>query len=256
MTCAFPQIGDSLLREQLYHQVKQLDEFIARFNYKTDIYGHQINATHQSTRTQYLLSLFDIYYIKQISQTGSTIIQQFVNQVTDQRTPQFLKFADENLFALTQCQVSYKGKEYAMQLLLKVELAPNGAAKWVIYDARGDFLKPSLRTHDVSIYIPPNSHETNFISMRQALQKNSQQAIDYAYKNFQPDQMSIFLFEISNKNLKIKFIDKITYHLLQLDGWAFTIDFFNRPDQNSGWLISKLMKLEISTEQYVHNLMK
>jgi hypothetical protein len=256
ITCVFPQIGDSLLKEHLYFQVKQLDEFMQRFNYKIDVYGRKIDSTHPITRQQYLFSLFDINYLKNISQTEKSNLKAFVDEVINSTKPQFLQFANENLFAQAQCQVSYKGRENKMQLLLRVEATPNSGAKWVIADVKSDFLRLSPRKNDSSLYIPPNSHETNFMSMRQAFQQHSEQVLTYTRPDFQVDEMSIFVFEIANKNLKIKFIDKITYHFLQLEGWIFTVDFFNRADKNSGWLISRLLKSENNKARYLQNLTK
>ncbi len=256
LTGVAAQSADSLLSEQLHFQVKQLDEFIQRFNYKLDVYGREIGANHPITRSQYLFSLFDTYYLQKESKDGNTEAKQFVSQLTDNKHPQFLQFTNENLFALAQCKVNYKGKERQMQLLLKVELAANGAAKWVIYDAKADFLQPPSRTNNISIYIAPNSHETYFMGMRQGLQTNKDQVTDFAHKDFQPDALSIFLFEIANKNLKITTVDTVTYHFLQLDGWAFSVDFFNRAEKNSGWLISKLTKLATTKEDYIKAIIR
>lgn len=247
---------DSLLGEELHFQVKQLDEFIQRFNYKLDVYGREIGATHPIPRSQYLLSLFDVNYLKDMNKEESTVIRQFVSQITDNASPQFLKFAGENIFAFAQCEATYEGKEKALQLILKIELAPNGAAKWVIYDVKASFLQPPLRTNNISLYIPPNSHETNFMSMRQELQRNKDQVTDYVRKDFQPDPMSIFLFEIANKRLKITGVSSQTYHILAFDGWVFTIDFFNRSGKNSGWLISKLSKMTTTKSEYIKSLVK
>lgn len=256
LTDVAAQSADSLLNEQLHFQIKQLDEFIQRFNHKIDVYGREISVNHSITRPEYLFSLFDTYYLQKESKDGRTEAKQFVSQITDNNRPQFLKFANENLFALAQCKVNYKGKEKPMQLLLKVELVANGAAKWVIYDVKADFLQPPSRTNNISIYIAPNSHETYFMGMRQGLQTNKDQVTDFAHKDFQPDALSIFLFEIANKNLKINFVNTVTYHFLQLEGWAFTVDFFNRADKNSGWLISKLTKLAVSKEDYIKAIIR
>lgn len=252
---AFPQTeGNALLKEQLYYQVKQLDEFINRFNYKIDVYGKPIQEGHRFTRAEYIFSIFDSNYLKQLDSKSINNIKEFVRYVTENQSPTFLKL-DENLYALAQCQVNYKGKNLPATILLKIELAPNGAAKWVLADAKADFLQLPPRKNISSIYIPPNSHETNFISMRKELEKN-QQVLDYATKAFEPDILSIFLFEIYNKNLKINVIDKITYHFFQIEGYVFSVDFFNRPEKNSGWLVSNLSKMNENRAVYLKKLLQ
>ncbi len=252
---AFPQTnGDALLKEQLYYQVKQLDEFINRFNYKTDVYGKSIEEGHKFTRTEYIFSIFDSNYLRQLDSKSVNTIKEFVKYITEKQPPLYLQ-RNENLYALAQCQVTYKGRNQAVSLLLKIELAPNGAAKWVLSDVKADFLELPPRKNDPSIYIAPNSNETNFMSIRKELEK-TQQITDYATKDFQTDIFSIFLFEIYNKNLKITSVDKITYHFFQIDGYTFSVDFFNRPEKNSGWLISKLIRTEGDKAQYIKNLIK
>jgi hypothetical protein len=237
----------------LYYQVKQLDEFISRFNYKTDVYGKSITEGHQFTRAEYIFSIFDSNYLRKLDSKSIVFVKDFVRYVVDKQPPLYLKM-NENLYALAQCEANYKGKTYPLTVLLKVELASNGAAKWVLADAKANFLQLPPRKNEPSIYIPPNSHETNFISMRKELEK-TQQITDYATKEFQTDTFSIFLFEIYNKNLKINTIDKITYYFFHADNHVFSVDFFNRPEKNSGWLIASVSKLEESKPSFLKKLL-
>ena len=245
--------GDELLKEMLHYQVKQLDEFINRFNYTTDVYGKPITEGHQFTRSEYIFSIFDSNYLKKMDNKNILLVKDFVRYVVGKQPALYLKM-NENLYALAQCEATYKGKNYPLAVLLNIELAPNGAAKWVVVDAKADFLQLPARKNDPSIYIPPNSHETNFMGMRKELEK-TQQITDYTAKTFQADLFSIFLFEIYNKNLKINTINKITYHFFQAEGYTFSVDFFNRPEKNSGWLISKLAKLEEEKKNYLKKIM-
>jgi hypothetical protein len=38
-------------------------------------------------------------------------------------------------------------------------------------------------------------------------------------------------------------VGQVKFHFFQIDGWYFELAFFNRPGNNSGWLISKLFKI-------------
>ena len=46
---------------------------------------------------------------------------------------------------------------------------------------------------------------------------------------------------IDQGRLKFVQVDSISYHLLQLPGWIVEVKCINRQDNNSGWLISRLM---------------
>lgn len=241
--CIFAQIGDSLLRESLYREVKQLDEFIERFNYKQDIYGKKITADYPISRPKYLLALFDYQYLKGLDETGKKRCEEFVQAICNPANPFYLDFFKPDWYAQTHCNLSYKNKTEKGEIWLKIDVLQNKTCKWVITNVQAPFLELPPRRNDISVFIPPNSHETNFMALPKETEKNTQW-LDYTSQNYTPDILSIFLFEGYQKRLKINHIEKTTFHFFQLNGWAFTVEFFNRSEQNSGWLISKIVRLE------------
>jgi len=55
--------------------------------------------------------------------------------------------------------------------------------------------------------------------------------------------LSLLIYEIKLGNLKFERSGLLKFHFFQIDGWYFEISYFNRPGYNSGWLISKLYKI-------------
>ncbi len=255
MNNCFAQLSDSLINERLYNEVKQLDEFIERFNYKQDIHGNKISPNFSIPRVQYIASLIEANYILRASKASLATYRNFIDTIANPSHPFLIKFAEKDWYAQASCQIIYKNQIKDLDLLLKIEQAPNKTTRWVIIGVKSDFLPLPSRSDDSSLYITPNSHETNFIDMRKNLEKKEQVA-HYTQKDFQLDAFSIFLFEIYNGNLKIDFVKKITYHFLQLDNWFFTVDYFDRNISNSVWLISKIGRLNITKEQYIKQLLK
>ena len=49
--------------------------------------------------------------------------------------------------------------------------------------------------------------------------------------------------ELIEGNIEYEYIDRITYHFLQVENWAFMVHSVNRSDPNSGWLISDIVRL-------------
>jgi hypothetical protein len=71
----------------------------------------------------------------------------------------------------------------------------------------------------------------------------------FTTKNFTPDHLSVFLYEIRKGNLKFKAVDEVKFHFFQINGWYFELADFNRPGYNTGWLISNLVKLKNDSEK-------
>jgi hypothetical protein len=66
-----------------------------------------------------------------------------------------------------------------------------------------------------------------------------------------------FIQALEKGELEYVQVNKVTYHFLQVKGWAFTVQQFVRQDKNSGWLISKLTKADEGTkEHYPQKLFK
>ena len=65
----------------------------------------------------------------------------------------------------------------------------------------------------------------------------------YASKTFKPDYRTLLFYEVKMGNMEYQNLGPLKFHFFQVDGWYFEVNFFNRPGNNSGWLISKLYKI-------------
>jgi hypothetical protein len=71
----------------------------------------------------------------------------------------------------------------------------------------------------------------------------------FAAKDFTPDHLSVFLYEMKRGSLKFKTVTDVKFHFFQISGWYFELSEFNRPGYNTGWLISNLVKLNSSADK-------
>jgi hypothetical protein len=69
---------------------------------------------------------------------------------------------------------------------------------------------------------------------------------NYVVKN-RSYQLEKLISKVKNSEIKFVQVNTISYHLLQLENWLLIVDYFNRNEKNSGWLINTLLK--ISDEQ-------
>ncbi len=227
--------------ENFAFEVKQIDEFIERFNnsentlirqYIKDNYG-----TEELSREDILKSLFNQKNESWNLRDVDNFIEQIINR------DYTLKFDDKDWYAKLDCSVDYLGEEFSMTMIMNIEKNPKSQAKkWVITSVDAQFLDIP-ESSDKSKSINPASHGTNFIALDRALEDTSNMK-NYVSSGFKPDQLTLFMSLLSCRKISIKQVDRIQYHFLQIDGWAFSVKNFERNSKNSGWLIGKLERMD------------
>ncbi len=122
--------------------------------------------------------------------------------------------------------------------------------KWVIRKAHVDQWEKYFErdTSKVGKFLHPMSHELDFMNIRKAF-NNPDSISQFTAKKFEPDHLSIILYELKKGNLKFKSVESVKFHFLQINGWYFELSDFNRPGYNTGWLISNLVKIKNDSEK-------
>ena len=246
-TFAQNNLGDSKLdASALFAQTKQLTQFFRRFNGEEDAKGNKLDSTdtnyrNQKLRTEFLGILFD----KQNVNITDELKAQFIKDVTNNQNSKFLNFRGKDWFAEVNAVFTYQNRP--VNILIYLELEQSGLGyKWVISNVLFDsfsqiFFHPNNDDQAMS-FLHPMSHEIDFMNLRKAF--DDPKDIDYyAPKDYTPDYLTLFFVEIKNKNLIYKTINNVKFHFLQIDGWYFEVNDFNRPGFNSGWLVSNMLKI-------------
>jgi hypothetical protein len=238
-------IGEELL---FAFEVKQIDEFIERFNNEETLIKEYIRRADPGaviSRTDMLKSLINQYD----STWNLSLINQFIYHVNDREKPVYLHFLDPEWYAEVKCSVRYMNKDQKVTLLLKIERGLDQSSKWVILLATADFLTLPQNSDNAS-FLNPVSQGTDFLALDKAMadKKNLRNFLPAGYKE---DQLSIFLDHWKNGRIALRQVDKITYHFLQVNGWIFTVENFKRQSRNGGWLISAICKAdEVQKNEY------
>ncbi|MTI39373.1 hypothetical protein [Fulvivirga lutimaris] len=237
-------VSESDDESKLYAETKQLNQFFRRFNGEEDEKGNRYYAKDKEYRSvnlrkKYLPILFD----KENASLSRDLKVEFADQVLDKKNPAFLNFHDNNWFAEVNTIFMLKGKAQPFTLYLQLE-KQNDGSKWVIYNVYSPYLAKYFDrdTSQTKNFLHPMSHELDFMNFRKAFD-HSEEVAAYTNKDYQSDQVSIFIYEIKNGNLKFQTVTSLNFHLFQLDGWYLQLSEFNRPGYNRGWLISDLVKV-------------
>ena len=246
-------IESSAEREKMFvFEVKHIDEFMERFNFEQNsLIISYVKMNYPGVRID-KGSLVTNLFNRQNKNWIKSDVDSFFNQVISPAHPVELDFYSNRWYAEAVCVFMYKGKPAEVILVLRIQQVANGGAKWVITGAHSRAL-PILKTPAVSLtdkpgfkFLNPMSHATNFMSLSGALSDKSN-IRDYLDSGFFDYPASLaFINALLKNQLQYNYVKKITYHFLQVDGWIFTVNNFNRKSVNSGWLISRLQR---ATEQ-------
>lgn len=224
---------------------KQINQFFRRFNAEESkegdvrYYPDNVNYRNRELRTSFINILFD----NETSDIPVELKKEFLNTVNSESYPQYLNFHTGDWFAEAKTVFSYGGKSQEVTLFLKLQ--PEGLGyEWVIENVNFEpfriaFDKPK---GDQKKFLHPLSHELGFMNLRRAIQDDPKPE-SYTPTDFDPDYLTLFIFEIKKGNLKFETVKEVKYHFFQIQKWYFELSQFNRPGFNTGWLISNLVKL-------------
>ncbi|MGA2822049.1 MAG: hypothetical protein ABSE72_00810 [Bacteroidales bacterium] len=229
-----------------YAQTKQVNQFFRRFNAEEDVKGKRTYSGDSifrdlKSRKKYLNILFDTYSASVSTDDKNT----FIEQVTNKKKPVFLDFHGNDWFSEVTASFTYKHEKVDIILYMKLEKQNNGY-KWVfsnVYFGRfNDLFTHVGDTTNLKLFLHPLSHEIDFMNIHKVFEEPGN--LDYYLdRYYRPDQLALFVSEIKNGNLIFESVKEVKFHFLQIAGWYFEVSYFNRNSNNSGWLISNMLKI-------------
>ncbi|HEY5125267.1 MAG TPA: hypothetical protein VIK14_16170 [Ignavibacteria bacterium] len=240
-------------------RIKQFNEFIDRFNYKTNFNGDTVDSVFKLKipRDRLINSLFDLKdpridpSNKKYSKKYRDEKKEFIDDVV-QRNLLIHKYSDK-IIAEAKSRIVYKGITNSISILLKQEIVGEDMVKWVITNVKGDIFD-FLQTDTAFLrFIPPSSNETDFMNLKRALEDTNHLQY-YASKNYDPDYLTLFFYMINSKLIKFEYVEEIIYHIVDVPGWYIKVKEFNRIEMNSGWLITDVGKNSPNKLDYLKTL--
>ena len=237
-------IGDFKMDEtELYAMTKQMGQFMRRFNYEEDQFGYKLNPKdpkyrNNEMRRKSLPILFD----QEKYGTQTELQCYFIEDVTKSDSS-YMTFLGGRWYSEVSTTFKYNGKDVNVMLFLVVEKEGLGS-KWVltnVYFSEFNKLFPSGEMAEKEKhFLHPMSHELDFMNIYKAFQDPN--VIEYyASKEFQPDYLTLFFYEIKKGRLVFQHVDSVKFHVLQIKDWYFEVSWFNRSGLNSGWLMSNVI---------------
>ena len=237
-------VGDFKMDEtELYAMTKQMGQFMRRFNYEEDQFGYKLNPKDpkyhsKEMRRQTLPILFD----QEKYGTQTELQRYFIEDVTKDDST-FMTFLGGRWYSEVSATFKYNGKNVNILLLLAVEKEGLGS-KWVLTNIYFSEFNKMFPTGEMAEkekhFLHPMSHELDFMNIYKAFQ--DPEVIEYyASKDYQPDYLTLFFYEIKKGNLVFQHVDGVKFHVFQIKDWYFEVSWFDRKGLNSGWLMSNVI---------------
>ena len=231
------QKNEQIRLDQLDYKlkVKQLDEFIRRFNLQEspDMFK---NSDTLIQKMYCLTALFDFNVVK----SREKEVREFVTAMIDKNAK--IAFTDTTWNAVAKCNVLYKGKHTTVTLQLATEHVRGYIYKWVITGASGKILNLTPQKQNEGMMISPVDNEVNFISLKNVTTTEALNILQYKSKKNSVDALSVFFTLVHSGMLTVQNVQQLEY-TFHVPGYQFTVHNFVRDAMNSGWLISDFKKM-------------
>ena len=237
-------IGDFKMDEtELYAMTKQMGQFMRRFNYEEDQFGEKLNPKDPRYRSNEMRrKSLPILFDQQKYGTQTDLQRYFIEDVTKDDST-YMTFLGGRWYSEVSTTFRYNGKLVNISLILAVEKEGLGS-KWVltnVYFSEFNKLFPNGEMAErENHFLHPMSHELDFMNIYKAFQ-NPEVIEYYASKEFQPNYLTLFFYEIKQGKLVFQHVDSVKFHVFQIKDWYFEVSWFNRSGMNSGWLMSNVI---------------
>ena len=212
-----------------------VDEFMKRFNGET--LHPNISKKTKDSRKKNLQLLFNLAQYK--SKQDPSFIKATDMVETIIKDSVTIHFNDKEWAAIAHCSGIIDGKKTTFTVYLTVQQRKADMYKWVISKVEGKCFEISPRDTSDKIMLSPDDHETNFISLSRMTQEQPYNIKMFMSKEHEYDETSVFMYLVRTKRLKINYVENLEFMFMQIPGYAFHIQYYERESGNSGWLISK-----------------
>jgi len=250
------------MEKKFVYEVKQIDEFFERFNDDSSSFIRKIYKSYRVKfnidRQNLIKSLFNY----QTKSWGQSSIDSFVNTAITTQLPSKNNFYGENWFAEVSCRFNYNSIEIEIPVILRIITDERKRSKWVICGVGTSPVKFQSHISDKSSqnnnlrFINPASHANYFIELEKVFEDKENLSAYFDNSVFTRTNTSAFYHAILQNKIKFVSVRAIKYHFLQVTNYIFTVEYFERNDLNSGWLINNIKSSSaIDKELFTKNLL-
>lgn len=228
-------ISHSDMMDELFlKDVSSLSEFFKIYNSASGA----IKDLSEEEKTRIIASLFDAS--SDNNRSNIELVRDFVSHVVN--SPVRLSFDQSLWCADITVNVLYKNRKATLTLFLKPENMGNEIYRWALCGAN-QLIKSGIVNDSVICTISPTDNELEFVGLPERLQNDYTNAFGYRCGEIQIDQLSVFLYAVQQKAIKVDSIGEMKYHFMCVPGFSFIVEHCKNMG-NSGWLITSVDAVE------------
>ena len=239
---ALAQFAYTVIDEnELQYKVKQIDEFMQRFNHEILPDGSRVTYGNKEEfnagRHRNLAILFNHDKFAANDSTLTPEAERFVTYIIDNNLT--INYADTTWRAILTCDALHNAKKSTVTLILRVEKVAEAEYKWVIADAAGklfgvlpDTVKPLL--------ISPAEHGIGFFTLPRTIESEPKAVSTLDYAGHRNDRLSIFNYLVATRALRLSSVRSVMYRY-RAGEYTFDVERIEKPSSyNKGWLINNI----------------
>lgn len=227
-------------------RVKQIDEFMRRFNMEETWDGKKItDRSDIGLRMKYIKTLFDHDTYRRGDGTFSPVVERFVNAVAGNGYT--LHYEDSTWTAVVKCNATICNRNESITLYLQTRQQAKGEFVWIIKDVRGKlfaYLADNSDGNKPHLFISPMEHEIGFVGILDKPYRGADLRRMVA-DDRTTSQLSMLTMLLESGLLKLNTIQHVSFNFSTIPGWSFTV---NRKEKkgsyNTGWLITEIMDIK------------
>ncbi len=229
-----------------WKESKVLDEFILRFNFNDSTYINNLLSNLKIekddltvNREMFLRSIFDSCN-DTLMNKDTILISHFIEIIN--KEAMLIDLLNKDNYALVKCTFKNnvgQGKNMDFDLVLQYIRENNEEHRWIVVSVGSPFLGKNMKSEWT---INPANNDVDFMDLYRLC--NDGGYMNLVAEKYHFDKLSMFISLLKSQTISLMAVKSVQYHFLQIDDYAFTVDYFNRNNCNAGWLISSLKRVE------------
>lgn len=223
-------------------RVKQIDEFMSRFNMEEGWDGKKLtDKSDFEFRKKYIKTLFDYDKFRNSKGTFAPIVEKFAKTVVENEYT--IHYEDSTWTALVKCSTTLCGKNEMMTLFLQTRQLSKNEYVWVIKDVTGRIfssVSEKSASEKQHLFISPMEHEIGFIGILDKPYKGADMSKMIA-KDYTTSRLLMFTMLMESGLLKLNAIQNVSFLFKPIPGWSFVVNRIEKKNSyNTGWLITEI----------------
>lgn len=244
----YPQYVAGYINEfNLQGRVKQVEEFIARFNNEEDWKGRKARRNYgRQYRMKYMRTLFDHARFPLRNGRLGVTSEMFIRDVVNNGYK--IHYTDSTWRAEVTCTAVVNGHTSNVMLYMHTHKTGPYEYVWIVTDVSG----PLFTGNTSGSYVPahgqskgplisPADHETGFISIPTIFNGHRQNVGRLFPKAIGSGRLAKFASMVQDGRIRLTSVSDVSFRFDNVPGWNFTIRRVNKKNSaNTGWLITSI----------------